>query len=155
MYPEKVMAIVPNLNSGFFGQRSYTMIVTNYRLIFASITKDIIAQEQQKAQAQSQSSGRLGKWAAGFSGALNYHQRYINMAPEMILNESVGNYSVGPHQVKSIKLIPGYWDHERGEQTSNRMVLKWSGGKIKFTFDSMETNRVKEMLIPLLGNRVK
>lgn len=155
MYPERVMGIIPWLSSGFMGQRSYSLVVTNYRLILAEVTSGMLKEEQKRAIAQQQNSGFMGKVKASMGSHFNYHQRYFNMPPQAILQEGPRNYEIRPDQVRSVKIRTGHNDMEYGGQYPHKMVIKWTGGKEKFTFDRMDPNQVKNILGPLLGPKVK
>ncbi len=155
MYPERIVGIVPNLTTGMFGQRSYDMIVTNYRLIFAMRTKETIRQEHEKAMAGTQNQGLLTKWKTSIAAGFNYQQRYYQMPPEAILREVPDNYEIRPEQVNKVRVIAGHWNEDYGKHDSNKLKIKWSGGKNKFSFESMNSNQVRDMLTPLLGGRVR
>ena len=155
MYPEKVLGVIPNLGSGMLGQHSHTLVVTNYRMIFAEVTKQLLNQESERAVAGVQDEGMMSRWKAQMSSHFNFHNRYYNMPPQSILQESPNNYELKPDQIKSVKIRAGHYDHGSGQQYSNKMVIKSSIGKKKFSFDNMNSNQVKEILGRLLGPKVK
>ncbi|MFO8109665.1 MAG: hypothetical protein R6U17_03960 [Thermoplasmata archaeon] len=111
--------------------------------------------EQAKAQAQQKGEGFFGKWKASAHAGFNFHNRYHNMPPQAILQENPNNYEVRPEQVKSVKIRAGYYDQEYGQKTPGKMVIKWTGGKEKFTFERMDPRQIKNLLAPLLGIKVK
>ncbi len=155
MYPERITGIVPGLRTGMFGQRSYDMIVTNYRLIFAMRTNESIRREHEKSMAGTEDQGLLTKWKTSIASAFNYHQRYYQMPPESILREGPDNYEIRPDQVNKVQVYPGSRIEESGKHNSNTLKIKWSGGKSKFSFESVGANQVKNMLAPLLGPKVR
>ncbi len=157
MYPEQVMGVVPNLSAGMLGQQTYTLVITNYRLIFARLTNQMVNQEIERAKSEARQSGEgfLGTWAASTHAGFSYHNRYHKMPPQAILQENPSNYEIRPEQVKSVKITSGYHDPQYSQDNPGKMVIKWTGGKVKFTLDRMEPQQIRSMLFPLLGARVK
>lgn len=151
------MGVVPNLSTGMLGQKTYTLVITNYRLIFAQLTNQMVNQEieRAKAEAQQRGEGFFGKWAASAHSGFYYHNRYHNMHPQAILQENPNNYEIRPEQVKSVKITSGHHDTQYNQNIPGKMVIKWTGGKVKFTLDRMEPQQIKNMLFPLLGSKVK
>ncbi len=155
MYPEKVIGVIPNLGSGMLGQHSHTLVVTNYRMIFAEVTKQLLNQERERAVAGVQDEGMMSRWKAQMSSHFNFHNRYYNMPPQSILQESPNNYELRPDQIKSVKIKAGHYDYGSGQQYSNKMVIKSSIGKKKFTFDQMNHQDAKNLMKQLLSDKVK
>ncbi len=157
MYPEKIMGLIPDLDKGLFGQKAYTLIVTNYRLIFAQTTNQLMKQEIERAKSQAEANGAgfFGKWKASASTGMNFHNRYYNMPPQAILQEDPNNFEIRPEQVKSIKVRSGHYDQQYATTSPNRLVIKWSGGKEKFTFERMDPVQVKNILGPLVGSKLR
>lgn len=154
MYPENIIGVIPNLSTGMFGQSSYTLVVTNYRLIFAEITKQLLDQERQKNVSNVQ-GGMMSRWKAQMSSHFNFHNRYFNIPPQAILQESPNNYEIRPEQVKSVKVHGGQYNHGSGRQNPNKLVIKSTLGKKKFNFDKMNINQAKEIMGRLLGPKVR
>ncbi len=157
MYPEKIMGIIPNLDSGLFGQKSFSLIVTNYRLIFALTTNEMVKQEIERAKARAEVNGAgfFGKWKASAATGFNFHNRYYNIPPQAILQENPNNYEIRPEQIKSIKVRSGYYDQQYGTTTPNKMIIKWTGGKEKFTFQNMDPVQVRNIIGPLVGAKIR
>lgn len=155
MYPERVLGVVPSLSTGILGQKSYTLVVTNYRLIFAEVTSELLNQERERAVSGVQNEGAMTKWKASMSSHFNFHNRYYNIPPQSILQESPNNYGIRPDQVKSVRIRAGNSYPGSGQQYANKMVIKSSIGKKKFTFDQMDPNDAKKLLSQLLGPRVR
>lgn len=155
MNDEKVMGVIPDLRTGLLGRDSFSLIVTQKRMIFAEYTTDLMKKERNKAVSKSESKGMMAKLNASVSSSFNFHNRYYDMDPEEILIESPNNYEIRPEQVKSIKIRSGQWDPESGKEAVNKMIIKWSGGKNKFNFTQMNPNQVKDLLLPLMGTKLK
>lgn len=156
MNHERVLGVIPGLSSGFFGQRSYTMVVTDQRLIFAEFTNELMKKEHEKNMKKWKEKGE-GFWSklkTSMSSNFKFHNRYHNMHPVEILNESPNNYEIRLNDVKSAKLRTGTYHPESEKAPTHKMIIKWNGGKEKFTFERIEPKQVKEILTPVLGPRV-
>ncbi len=53
------------------------------------------------------------------------------MYPQEILQGSPDNYMVRTEEVESIKLTQGHYYTDSGQESPNKMVIKWSGRKEK------------------------
>ncbi|MFO7791570.1 MAG: hypothetical protein R6W73_01125 [Candidatus Saliniplasma sp.] len=154
MNSERVMGIVPRLSTGLFGQNSYTLVVTNYRLIFAEVTNQLLNQERERAVSSVQNEGMMTKWKASMSSHSDFHNRYYKIPPQSILQESPNNYELRPGQVNSVKIKTGFHSQEYTQRGTSKMIIKSSIGKKKFTFDQMNPKDVKHLLGQLLGPRI-
>lgn len=155
MNNERVTGVIPDLRTGTFGNKSYNLIITDRRLIFAQITNDLLKQEREKAVAGAPSGGFFSKWKASMGSHYNFHDRYFKMHPDDALRENPNNYELWPEQIRSVKLrSKQVWSND-GKQSPNKMVIKWTGGKIKYNFQRVNTNEVNRALQPLLGPKVK
>jgi len=85
---------------------SFAAVLTNYRMIFAQITADMVkeAVEQAKKQAKAEGRGFLGQWSAQLGATFGYVNRYLSMEPSQILSETPGNFSVNNSAIREIKL---------------------------------------------------
>ena len=154
MNAEKVTGVLPDLRTGMLGQTSYSLVVTDRRLIFAQITNELLKQEREKAVSDS-GGGLMSRWKASMGSHYSFHERYYNMDPEEALRESPDNYEIRPEQVRSVKLKGSKnWSND-GKKSPNKMVIKWSGGKNKYNFQRVSSNEAKKALYPLLGPKVK
>ncbi len=151
---EKVTGVIPALSTGWLGRQSYSLIVTDHRLIFAKYSSELMKQEREKAVAGLDDKGFFGRWKASVSSGFNFHERYYEMDPETILKEDEDNYEITPEEIESVKTKSGNWDLEHSKSQANEMTIKWSGGKEKFKFHQMNPKQVKGVLKPLLGTRL-
>ncbi|MFW6047766.1 MAG: hypothetical protein ACOC87_00525 [Candidatus Natronoplasma sp.] len=149
--------MIPALKSGFFGQRSYTMIVTDQRLILAELTNELMKKEHQKNMRRSEEEGKgfLRKLKSSMSSSFKFHHRYHDMDPVKILNENPNNYEIRLSDIKSTKLRTGAYHPDSGKAPTHKMIIKWNGGKEKFTFERMEPKQVQEILIQVLGSKAR
>lgn len=152
---EKVTGVIPALSTGWFGRHSYSLIVTNRRIILAKFSNKLMKEEREKVISESNGEGFLDRWKASVSSGFGFHERYHEMDPEEILEEDKDNYEFSPEQVRSIKIKSGNWDPEYGHNASNEMIIDWSEGREKFKFDRTNPKDVKNILKPLLGSKIR
>ncbi|MFW6196540.1 MAG: hypothetical protein ACOC5D_04305 [Thermoplasmatota archaeon] len=153
MNNERVTGVIPDLRTGMFGRKSYSLVVSNQRLIFAEVSTELMNQEREKAV--SQSNGFMGRWKASVASGFTFHERYYDMDPDMILRESPENFEIRPEQIKSVKLKGSQYGADQSCKSYNKMLIKWTGGKDKYNFQKVSTGEVKKALTPLLGSKVK
>jgi hypothetical protein len=95
---EQLVGVIPHvvMATGRIESRQYTLVVTNFRLIFARLG----APQMQEAMAQSKLRAKsfLEKLTAGRvltpKDIIEYCRRYFSMAPDSILWESPDNFAV-------------------------------------------------------------
>ena len=96
---EQILGVAGNLvrTSGFLGMKrqTFSVILTNYRVIFAEMTKERINAliEQARQSAKAQGEGFFGQWGAQLGTSFNYHQIYWQMPPDAALAESPNNFA--------------------------------------------------------------
>jgi hypothetical protein len=85
---------------------NYTLIVTERRSIFAKLTQEIMNEtvRASRAQAQAEGKGFFGKWAAQMKGFYSYHDRYVHLTPDQILQETPGNFVIENAWISKIKI---------------------------------------------------
>ncbi|MFW6176485.1 MAG: hypothetical protein ACOC40_02170 [Thermoplasmatota archaeon] len=147
--------VIPDLRTGMFGNKSYNLVVTNQRLIFAEFNNELMKKDREKAMANAQNSGFFGKMKASIGSSFSFHERYYNMDPETILRESPNNFEMRPEQIQSIKLRSSQYGAEHSGKNINKMKIKWAGGKDKYNFQRVSTGEVKKTLNPLIGSKVR
>jgi hypothetical protein len=133
---ERVVAVIGNLTevAGFMGVKSktYTLVITDQRLIFARLTKErmnaIVAQARDEAKAAGK--GFFGQWGAQLGSSFNYHELYSQMTPEEALAETPDNYAIDRSTIVSVKYKTGTMD-ENGASTPDRVIIKTASGKHK------------------------
>jgi hypothetical protein len=136
---------------GFLGMSSsqYTLVVTNQRIIFATLTKEISQQQVNLAleAARAQGKGLLSQWGAQLT--TNVGQHYFQMAPQAILAEHPDNFFYLNSQIRSVS-FSSYSDDE-SYRTEYTMTLDTVSGKIKLKYDLLNIPDVRALLIQTLG----
>jgi hypothetical protein len=161
---EVVIGVIPSAKTktGMFSSTAYTLVVTNYRLLFAKMTNDLVKENtaQVRAEAKAQGAGFFGQWGAQLKAAFAFAQRYLAMHPEAILAETPGNGFVAPAQVRQIK-VERKWRSAGSDDDSSqpylRITIETTAGKTTYDTDG-ETpgvNDAKLLLSRTFGASVR
>jgi len=154
---EAIVAALPmgTQRSGFLGMRSegFVLVLTERRILVAKQTTQIMRENVQKAKQAAKESGQgfLGQWGAAITS--NDSQRYLQMQPEEILNETAGNYSIANNQIRSVRIKEDY-DAEEGT-SEVKLTLKMVSGKAEFTYTQTSKKELKRTLQQTLGDLVR
>lgn len=150
---EAILAVVPGLtrSKGFMGvvQESYTLVVTDQRLIFAAYTNRVAttAVKAARAEAKSQGKGFFGQWGSQMSAmGMGY---YLQMTPEEILAEENGSFYIPHNQVQGIKFHSEY--NSDGGIYGDVVEFRSPGGKYSFRLKMTDERSVRKVLEPVYG----
>jgi len=133
---ERTLAVLGNLGlmSGFMGikQKSFSLIITDRRLIFAELTMEKMKATVGAARdgAKADGKGFFGQWGAQLKSSMNYHQEYWEMTPDAALAENPGNFAIDRSQYQGAKFRTGVVDEETN--TPDKLIIKSTSGKYKF-----------------------
>jgi hypothetical protein len=132
MSQEKVMSIIVlNKRIKFMNFMAYALVITNKRCIFAQLEEELIRRRQ---KAKEEGKGFFGQWKASRpKKLLEYTQKYSNMEPESILQETNGNYSINNSEIDSIEFTTTIWYQSFLGKRYNYIALKWN---VKLVIDS-------------------
>lgn len=109
---EQVITIIQGVSrkKGFLGLRrdNYTLVITNQRLLFAMISKNVLALYKQDMAEQHQKNKIEGKgffssWGSSIATGLSWYNRYLDMTAEEILAESKENFFLQRSDILSVK----------------------------------------------------
>ena len=131
---ENVLYVVPRVSykKGFLSSAAVNLVITNERVIAAHITKETIAKGKEEA------SGITGYLAGVASG---YSERYYEMEPSEILEESEENFVIPMADIREVKLKTGDYDGGKMDE------LEIKGRKninFKANPGSMSVKKIKE-----------
>ncbi|MFH1722199.1 MAG: zinc ribbon domain-containing protein [Candidatus Altiarchaeota archaeon] len=142
MAAESVVAVLPIVRrkKGLFGQETFNLVFTQQRIIFAQLTSDMIKVEAKRKndEAKAEGKGFLSRMASSAFSGYSLHERYPAMAPEDVLAETPGNFSLTPADISSYKVKGGgtYYENDGTARSKpNELEIKSSQGKLKFQFD--------------------
>jgi len=77
---------------------SFNIVVTNQRMIFAQMTPQMI-----KDEAAKNRGGGVGGFFKAMTSGYTLWQRYLQMPPDMALQETPGNFVVYLNQIRKVK----------------------------------------------------
>ncbi len=134
-----------------FSQQAITLVLTNYRVIFAMQTNQMLQEQVRQARAEAKEAGKgfFGQWGAQLSASTRYYQ---NKPPRAILAEQPGNFFILHNQLRQVKfhVIHG------GEESQDEYKLEFEAvtGKISVMFSMIDQKKAKQALTQVLGERV-
>jgi len=138
---ESVVALIPNasMKGGFLGlaPKSYTLVLTDRRIIFAHITSEMMKQLVNDARGAAKADGKgfMGQWGAQLSAYSKFAERYRTMDPEQALAETPENFAIENATIQKAKIKSAMVD-ENGQSGSDKLQLKTSTGKYSVSLGS-------------------
>jgi hypothetical protein len=86
-------------------RRDYSLIITNFRCIFAQKTAKVgqDALKKRNDNLAAQGKGFFGKWKAQVAGPSMYIEWYKSLTPDQIMNETLGNFAFNNTAVVAIR----------------------------------------------------
>lgn len=157
---EKMVGIIPGMRrkTGLLSSKLYNLVITERRMIFAEMTSGMLNQAAKDAaeEAKAQGKGFFARAAETMKSAQRIYQKYWQMAPENILAETAGNYSLELCEITSIKMRHGMYHDDTGQYDKDEMHIKTGREKIKLFFEyGSTTGEAKKLLRELLGKVVR
>jgi len=152
---EEVMGVIANARKmKMFGASwdTYTIIVTNRRMILAQMTQSLLNAAIMEAQAKAKAEGKgffaivKDQMAAQFRFAI----RYETMSPDQSLTETAGNFAIENPQITAISLKLN--DSGEMEYSEFKIIIESSGGKSEYLIG--EDDRFINLLKSVYGERV-
>ncbi|MCG2769586.1 MAG: hypothetical protein L6435_14570 [Anaerolineae bacterium] len=154
---EIIVAVLPmgTQRSGFLGFRAegFALVLTNFRILVAQQTSQIMKENARQAKLAAKQSGKgfFGQWGAVIGSYSS--QRYLQMLPQEILNETAGNYSILNNQIRSVRIKEDY-DPEEGT-SEVKLTLNTGSGKTELTYTQTSKKEIKRALQQTLGDMVR
>ncbi|TDB38224.1 MAG: zinc ribbon domain-containing protein [Actinobacteria bacterium] len=148
---EQVVSVLGGLSigSGFMGLKrtSYTLVVTQTRLIFAELTAEMLktAIEQARSDTKAQGGGFFKQWGAQISASFAFAERYWQLPPDAALAETPGNFMIDRRTIEKMKLHTGM-AREDAPDDPDYITLKAGGTKYKILLSGSFAH-AKEALI--------
>ncbi|MDD5590927.1 MAG: zinc ribbon domain-containing protein [Dehalococcoidales bacterium] len=157
---ERTMGIIPVLKKpkSFGRWDTYAMVITDRRSIFPQITSQMLKDAAMEAQRKGKEEGKgfFSRWADQLKSLANFAQRYWNIPPEEILNETVGNFAIENSAIREIKVKrkEDYRGDDVASQTYTEIKIDSAIGEFKYNIDGRAGDEVN-ILKSLFGERVK
>ena len=156
---EELLGFIPAINKkvSLFRSKTYTIVVTNRRLIFAELTNKMLKEAAAKAVEDSKGKGFFTRMKETATSQQHVYGNYTNMTPAEIVAENPDNFAISNDEVKSVKIrIGSFVVNENQNQESDRMIIHTTREKMKLTFHYHgATGEAKKVLWRALGNKVK
>jgi hypothetical protein len=152
-----ILAALPigTQRSGFMGVRAegFVLVITNLGILVAQQTSQIMQENTRQAKETAKQSGKgfFGQWGAMLGS--NNSQRYLQLNPQAILNETAGNYFIANNQIRSVKIKENY-DPEDG-RNDVKLTFDTVSGKMEFSYTQISKKELKKALQQTLGNLVR
>jgi hypothetical protein len=155
---EAVLGVIPNARKmKLLGASSdtYTIIVTDQRMIFSRLTRQLLtaAIANANARAKEEGKGLLGIMGDQLAVSFGFGHRYESMPPEDALHESPGNFALGNRRISGITLELTSTKHAGLDGQELKMIIQSPDGK--FEFFIAQDDRFTSLLQSTYGERVK
>lgn len=152
MAAEQVLSVLGGITiaSGFMGlkRKSYTMVMTDQRVILAELTSDMLksAIEQARAETKADGGGFFKQWGAQIAASFSYAEQYASMAPEAALAQNPGNFAWMRDDIEKMKLKAGM-TRDEGADDPDYITVKVAGSKYKLLLTGGTLAHAKEALL--------
>jgi len=152
---EPVLGVIPyaSQKKGLFKSITYNLVITPQRIIFATLTDQMMKDEAQNAaeQAKNQGKGFLARTAAVWGSRTGFWQKYLTMPVEQILSQHPDNTYIPHSQIKSARIHMG--DIE--DNSPDVLRIDSIAGKMNLELRNTNTNDARKLLKQVLGNRMR
>jgi hypothetical protein len=148
-----VCGVIPGAiqRKGMLGlsQQAFTLVLTNYRVIFAMQTNQMMQEQVRYAREAAKQAGKgfFGQWGAQLSASSKY---YLQKPPEAILAEQPGNFFIPHNQLRAVKFHVVHGGDESPDEY--RMEFDAVSGKVGVVFTMIDQNKAKQALTQVLGD---
>lgn len=148
---EKVLCVIGMVTkkTGVFSSDLYHMVVTDRRLIFARQTKEMQSADVNRAREQAKQAGKGVFGQIGAQMGTRHGDKYLSVAPDLILRENPQNFAIDLNQVT--KIATYHADFE--DNSPDTMEVITPGQKYKFNIQN--AYNVERELKQYLGQKVK
>ncbi len=138
-----------SLKTGVFSSDLYHMVITEKRLIFARQTKEMQTADAQRAREKAKQQGKnlLGQIGAQISTGSG--EKYLVMAPDLILSENPQNFAIPLDEVIRINTYHAGFD----DNSPDTMEVITPLGNWKFQIANYY--KVQQQLKEVLGSKVR
>ncbi len=154
---ERVLFVAPSsLKKSLFKTESWTIIITDKRLVFAKYTPDIIKKEamERKESAKEEGRSKIGQFFAQASASFTWYKRYYEMTVDEALKENAENFFLVPQDVINYQVKEGrtFTDSDgQVDKNPNELILNTNKGKMVFVTKS-DFRQLRDSLNALFHN---
>ena len=139
---ERVISVIPNarLKVGMMGLKciSYTLVLTERRIIFAEITSAMLKQAVADAREEAAGKGKgfFGQWGAQLGAYGRFAEAYLEKEPEASLAENPRNFAIENQLILSAKLKAGDTDADGATMSEDRLIIRTAADKHRLVLGS-------------------
>lgn len=137
---------------------TYTLIVTDTRMIFAEMTGDMLKEAAMEAQRLGKEEGKgfFSRWGDQIKASMRFADRYWQIPPDDALAENSKNFAVQNASVKKIKVRSRDDSAHPDEpaRTYTELKIESSSGKFEFKIDGHDAKGIREALQAVFGGIV-
>jgi hypothetical protein len=136
---------------------SFTVVVTNERIIFAQMTSEMVKQaiQQARSQAKAEGKGFWGQWSEQLKASFGYTQRYLTMDPSEALSETPGNFMISNNAIHEIKLHLKNINKGQNQAQLHEFELEIDSTSGKHKFRMEERDEYVNLLKQVYGEKLK
>jgi len=152
---EEVIGVIGNAKKmKMFGVSydTYTLVITNRRMIFAQLTQALANTAIMEAQAKAKAEGKgfLGIVQDQMAASFGFAIRYEKMTPDQTLAETRGNVAIENSRITAIKMQ--LKDSDNTNYREFKTVIESMDGK--FEYMVAEDERFTNLLKTVYGDRL-
>ena len=139
--------------SGLFRSTHYNLVFTPQRVIFATVTNQMLKDAARRAaeEAKQQGKGFFGRMAATMGSSNALWQRYLSMPVEQILAEHPENSFLPLNAIRRVRAKHVFDEDE----STDTLTLETTSGKRQFTLKGTSAQDAKNFLRDILGDIVR
>lgn len=150
---EKVLGIIPHARRPkLFGYDTFTLIVTDRRIILAQLTAQMLKTAVAEAQAKAKAEGKgfFAIMGDQMAAQFQYAKRYEGMSPDTALSETPGNIAMEKSSISTIdvRII----DEEDSSSGEFGLTIRSTSGKTELRI--ARDDQSMEILKTACGDRV-
>ncbi len=157
---EQIAAVIPLVRKpkSFGRSDTYTLVVTDSRMIFAELTGDMMKEAVMEAQQRGKEGGKgfLSRWADQIKATMRFADRYWQIPPDEALAENSKNFAIQNPSVKKIKVKSKDESNHPDEpsRTYTELKIESSAGKYDFKVDGHNAKVIRDYLQGVFGGVV-
>lgn len=138
-----------SLKAGVIKRVNYTVVMTNYRILFAQTTTAMLKQNVAEARdtAKAEGGGFFKQWGAQIASGFNFADRYLEMTPEQILAETAGNWALEISRIQKVKYRVGMVGDSETPSTPDKVTIKTADKKYVLELTGFSTNSTRQAFI--------
>jgi len=154
---EKLLGVIPLVRKpkSFGRSDTYTLILTDSRMVFALLTSDMMKTAAAEAQRKGKEEGKgfLARWADQLKACSSFAERYWEMSPDAALGETKGNFALANSSVRRIK-VSSKGGSDDDDESYTELKIESTAGKLEYRVDG-DARSVRDVLSAVFGDRLK